>query len=267
MAPHAVNLLRIGCAAVLAWLSVAAQAESLQAARYLEPTSRYGHFALGRPHEYARIAATTDAGRQLDLQLPDDEVFEDLAPRLVRMAPGEPVEILAIVSRRHDGARLVLLQQRGDRLVISAETPPVGTPMRWLNPVGVADLDGDGRAEVAMVTTPHIGGVLRVFRREGPQLVEVARQSGFSNHVYGSTELGLSVPGVFRGGMGLFVPDVGRRHLRILRLQGERLVDVGRCALPDKVTGSIEVVSASELTIGLGSGRHTVRLDACSVVG
>ena len=118
-----------------------------------------------------------------------------------------------------------------------------------------------------MVTTPHIGGVLRVFRREGQQLVDVARQSGFSNHVYGSTELGLSVPAVFRGRMGLFVPDFGRRQLRILRLQGERLVEVGRCALPAIVTGAIEVVSAAELTIGLSSGRHTVKLDACSAAG
>lgn len=257
------RLALFACAAVLASLSAAVQAERITGARYLEPTSRYGHYALGRPHEYARIAAVTDVGRRLELQLPEDEVFEDLAPRLVRLAPDESVGLLAIVSRRHDGARLVLLQQQGDRLVISAETPPVGTPMRWLNPVGVADLDGDGRAEVATVTTPHIGGVLRVFRRDGRQLVEVARQTGFSNHVYGSAELDLSTPAVFRGRMSLFVPDFERRHLRIVSLQGDRLVDVARCALPAKVTGAIEVVSAAELTIGLSDGRHTVRLDTC----
>lgn len=254
------------CAAVLASLSTAVQAERITGARYLEPTSRYGHYALGGPHEYARIAAVTDMGRLLELQLPEDEVFEDLTPRLVRLAPEEPVGILAIVSRHEDGARLVLLQQQGERLVVSAETPSVGTPMRWLNPVGVADLDGDGRAEVAVVTTPHIGGVLRVFRRDGRQLVEVARQTGFSNHVYGSAELALSTTAVFRGRMSLFVPDFERRHLRILNLQADRLVEVVRCALPAKVTGSIEIVSAAELTIGLGTGRHTVRPDACPAV-
>ncbi|PMR68583.1 hypothetical protein CR158_22340 [Halomonas heilongjiangensis] len=40
-------------------------------------------------------------------------------------------------------------------------------PNRWLNPVGVADLSGNGEAEIAAVTTPHIGGVLRVYRRSG----------------------------------------------------------------------------------------------------
>ena len=120
-------------------------------------------------------------------------MFEDLAPRLVRMAPGEPVELLTIVSRRQDGAGLVLMRLDGDRLDISAQTPPVGMPMRWLNPVGVADLDGDGQAEVAIVSTPHIGGVLRAFRCDGRQLVEAASMAGFSNRVYGSTELALSV--------------------------------------------------------------------------
>lgn len=252
-------------AALLAFASSAAQADSIIAAQYLDPTGRYGHFSLGRPHEYARVGVTTDSGHRLELQLPDNEVFEDLAPRLVRMAPGEPVEILTIVSRRQDGARLVMMRQNGDRLEISAETPAVGTPMRWLNPVGVADLDGDGRAEVAMVSTPHIGGVLRVFRRDGRQLVEVASLPGFSNHVYGSTELALSTPLVIGGHMRLLVPDFGRRHLRIIALQGERLVETGRCALPAQVTGSIRIVSAAEVTVGLRNGWHTVRLDGCTV--
>ena len=37
--------------------------------------------------------------------------------------------------------------------------------MRWLNPVGVPDLDGEERAEIAAVITPHIGGTLKVYRR------------------------------------------------------------------------------------------------------
>lgn len=42
-----------------------AQAEEIVSARYAEPTDRYGHFALGRPHEYAAVLARTDAGREL----------------------------------------------------------------------------------------------------------------------------------------------------------------------------------------------------------
>lgn len=251
-------------AALLALAASRAGAESITTARYLEPTGRYGHFSLGRPHEYTRVVVTTDSGRQLDFELPDNEVFEDLAPRRVRMAPGAPVELLTIVSRRQDGARLVMLRLDGDRLDISAQTPPVGTPMRWLNPVGVADLDGDGSSEVAMVSTPHIGGILRVFRRERRQLVEVASLAGFSNHVYGSTELALSTHLVIGGQTRLLVPDFGRRNLRIIALQGRRLVETGRCALPAQITDAIRIVSADEVTVGLAGGRHTVRLDECT---
>jgi len=107
-----------------------ARAETMTSAQYAEPVDRYGHFALGRPHEYARIVVTTASGRRLELRLPEDEVFEDLAPRLVSLAVGEPTEILAIVSRRRDGARLVMIRVNGDRLEVSAESPAIGTRMR-----------------------------------------------------------------------------------------------------------------------------------------
>ena len=154
-------------AALFALLGSNAGAETITAARYATPVERYGHFALGRPHEYGRLLATTSTGRTLAMVLPADEVFEDLVPRRVRLAPDEPEELLAIVSRRDAGSRLVLIGMNAAGLTISAQSRAIGTPMRWLNPVGVADLDGDGHAEIAAVITPHIGGTLKVYRRRG----------------------------------------------------------------------------------------------------
>jgi len=242
-----------------------AGAEMLVGAQYSTPVTRYGHFALGQPHEYARVRATTDSGRSVELQLPEDEVFEDLAPRLVRLEAQDPAEILAIVSRRQDGARLVMMRLNGDRLEVSAESPAIGIPMRWLNPVDVVDLDGDGRSEIAIVTTPHIGGTLRVYRRSDQKLVEIASLAGFSNHVYGSSELGLSVPISLAGRMHLLVPDTTRQNLRIITLEGDRLVEVGRCALPAPVTGATKVVGPSAVSVGLTTGQHRIVLDDCLV--
>ena len=106
-----------------------AHAEAIAAARYEAPVARYGHFAPGRPHEYARVAAATDRGRSLELQLPEDEVFEDVAPRLVKLAASEAAEILAIVSRRDEGSRLVMIRLHDDRLEVSAESPAIGVPI------------------------------------------------------------------------------------------------------------------------------------------
>lgn len=244
----------------VALLASDARAETIAHAKYADPVERYGHFALGRPHEYARLTATTDAGRNLAFQLPESEVFEDLEPRLVRLAQGEPEEILTIVSGRENGARLVLFRLSGARLEIGAESAAIGTPNRWLNPVGVADLEGDGRAEIAAVTTPHIGGTLRVYRRSGDKLAEIAALSGFSNHVYGSPELRLSTPVSIDGRMRLLVPDATRLRLRVIALEGGRLFEVARCALAAPVTGAIVAVSPATVSVGLPSGRQEIVL-------
>jgi len=215
--------------------------ERIVEAKYAQPVEWYGHFDLGRPHEYATLAATTDTGRKLELQLPEGEVFEDLAPRLVRLAAGEPDELLAIISRRDSGARLVLIGLSAGNLAITAQAPAIGIPMRWLNPVGVADLDGDGRSEIAAVITPHIGGILTVYRKRGRNLVKVASLPGFSNHVYGSAELKLSRPVRIDGRMRLLVPDATRRRLRVVSLEHEQLVETGSCPLSAPAVSAIDL--------------------------
>ena len=238
-------------------------AESILDAHYAEPVERYGHFALGRPHEYARLSVSTSNGRTLKLDLPGDEVFEDLAPRLVKLTAGEPPYVLAIISRRDSGARLALIGLGDDGPVIAAQSAAIGTPKRWLNPVGVADLDGDGRAEIAAVITPHIGGMLKVYRRKGGDLVEIAALGGFSNHVYGTTELSLSTPLSISGRMRLLVPDATRRYLRVIALENGRLVESGRCELPAAITGPIKVNSSKQVSVGLASSARFRLPGAC----
>ncbi len=253
----------LAIAAVFALIVPTAGAETIVAAHYAAPVDRYGHFALGRPHEYARLEVRTDSGRRHALELPEDEVFEDLAPRLVSLAPGEATSILAIVSRRDSGARLVLIRLKGDALVIGAQSPAIGTPMRWLNPVGVVDLDGDGRAEIAAVITPHIGGTLKVYRRRGGALVEIAAIEGFSNHVYGTPELALSAPVSIAGRMRLLVPDAARLHLRIIALEGGGLFEIGRCTVSAPIVGPVKVISPREVSVGLLSGAQAIAPGDC----
>ena len=250
-------------AAVLALTAPGAIAETITGADFAAPVERYGHFALGRPHEYARVTATTDTGRSLMFELPENEVFEDLAPRIVRLAATEPQEILAIVSNRGSGARLMMLRLHAGRLEISAQSAPIGTPMRWPNPVAVADLDGDGRAEIAAVITPHIGGTLKVYHRHGGELVEISALGGFSNHVFGSQELGLALPFQIAGKTRLLVPDSTRLQLRIVGLENGRLVETGRCPLPSPVTGATRAISPSEVSLGLFAGRQLITPSQC----
>ncbi|WP_088623712.1 VCBS repeat-containing protein [Oceanicola sp. 22II-s10i] len=114
--------------------------------------------------------------------LPDGQVFEDIAPRLVDLTGDGLPEVVTVVSSVTRGAALAVYDRRG-RLV--AMTPPIGQANRWLAPAGFGDLDGDGRIEIAYVDRPHLAKVLRIWRLEGGRLREVAAAEGFTNHRIG----------------------------------------------------------------------------------
>lgn len=245
---------------VLMMVLVAAKsipAQTMDSAHYSDPVTRYGHFALGRPHEYARLNVVTDNKQSHVLILPEDEVFEDFAPRIVRLAANQDPALLTIVSNRNSGSRLALVRLIDNKLIISAQSPPIGTPMRWLNPVGVADLDGDGQAEIAAVITPHIGGRLNVYKEDGDVLVEVAALAGFSNHVYHSDELSLSIAMPVGGRTRLLVPDFTRRFLRIIALRDGALVEVGRCPLAEPISGALTRISDTEISVSASRDEQT----------
>ena len=135
--------------------------------------------------------------------------------------------------------------------------------MRWLNPVGVADLDGDGALEVAAVVTPHIGGMLRVYQKRGKDLVAFAELPGFSNHLYGSPELAMSAALNWGGTMRLLVPDIERTTLRIIALRGGALTEQGRCALRAPITGAMRVQGA-HVVVQTSMGVQSVAPKDCS---
>lgn len=238
-------------------------AESIHTAAYRHPTQRYGHFALGRPHEYASLVVQTDTGQSHTWELAEDEVFEDLTPRLVRFSAGGPVEVLTIVSSRTAGSQLVVFGFANDRLNLVSQSKPIGAPMRWLNPVGVADLDGDGVSEVAAVVTPHIGGILTLYQKRGKDLVALATLPGFSNHHYGSSELAMSAALDWGGTMHLLVPDVERTTLRVIAWQGSALTERGRCALLAPMSGAMHV-QGDHVLVQTSLGVQTVAPKNCS---
>ena len=222
---------------------------------------RYGHF--GPPHEYVGATVTTDAGRQLVFGPPKNEAFKIITPRMVRLAVNEPDELETIVGRRDSGARPMMLRLRGNRLDISAQSGPIGTPMRWLNPAAVTDLDGDRHAEIAAVIVPHIGSAPRVYRRQGGAFLEVAALSGSFNHVYRTTELALSTAVPADGKMRLLVPDATRQYLRIMGLDNGRLVETRCCPLSAPISGSLRVISVSAVSVELASRPRAIAFADC----
>jgi hypothetical protein len=173
---------------VAAVLVTASQAVAVEivSARYDGPTTRYPHGVLGDEIEYDSLVVRLGDGRDLTARWDTDMVFEDLEPRVVDVDGDGSPEVVTIESHAQRGARLAIWGFKDGTLSLLAATPHIGTRFRWLAPVAVADLDGDGQVELAYVDRPHLAKVLRVWRYAGPgQLTEVASLPGLTNHRIG----------------------------------------------------------------------------------
>ena len=201
------------------------------------PTERYPHTALGsRTHAGSvHVLTTAPAGtppgsppgtlQEIIYRLPINRVFEDLTLRLADIDQDGRDELIVIESDALRGASVVVLgledSPNGKTLKEKARSAPAGSTFRWLNPVGVADFDGDGKQDVAAVITPHIGGVLTLYHYRPPQLVPYARAMDTSNHLMGSPEQQLAVIMQLPGQRPtIIVPDMSLKALHALRWEG-----------------------------------------------
>jgi hypothetical protein len=164
-------------------------ASDMVGARFAEPTTRYAHGVLGDDEEWGALVLRIDAcpacarleALEITIRLPETRVFEDLEPRLFTLPDGR--RLAAVVeSDARQGARLSVYGPDG----LFAAGPFIGRSNRWLAPIGIGDLDGDGAVEIAYIDRPHLAKTLRVFRLDPVgDLTEVAQMPGFSNHKIG----------------------------------------------------------------------------------
>ncbi len=223
----------------------------IRAAWYVGPTERYAHAVLGDAIEAAGLAVKTADGATLTLELPRDAVFEDITPRLADLDGDGRTEVVTLLSTQSGGGALALFGLRdgadGKALQSVAQVPPIGRPNRWLNVAGIADFTGDGRLDVAVVKTPHIGGTLELWSFNGKALTKAASAFGFSNHAIGSRALGLSavVEMTGDGVADLVLPDAARRTLVAVTYRDGAWVEIAREEAPGGVGGDLSAEATS----------------------
>ncbi len=227
---------------------------------YSEPTDRYGHGILGDRVEAGALVAVDAAGRRYTMSLGPGFAFEDLAPRIVDLDEDRMAEIVTIRTDINAGAAIAIYGIRDGGLAEIAAMEPIGMPNRWLNIAGIADLTGDGRLDIALVKTPHIGGRLEVWTFRSGSLTRLASAEGFANHIIGSTELHLSAIADADGDgvLDLALPNAGRTALRIVSVVNGAISNIAVPAVDGRIETGIGVLSPPGRPIflmGLEDGR------------
>jgi hypothetical protein len=209
---------------------------------------RYRHGVLGDAVEATRVLWLERHGLEIlrALELPPPFVFEDIAPRPVAL-PGRPGATgLLTVQSGPDGGRLALLsadRARPAQLQLEALGDTVGGFHRWLSPT----TDG---LQLAAVHTPHIGGVLHVYRQDGAQLPRRRLMADVSTHAIGSRDTDLAVWLQGR----LLLPSQDGRMLRFVN-PGQDWADEGELPLPARVVQTTALADGSAWAGLLADGR------------
>jgi hypothetical protein len=215
----------------------------ITAAWYSQPTSRYRHGALGDTVEGGALVAQTKDGYKATLQLPETEVFEDIAPRLADLDGDGISEIVTVLSSLNGGASVAIFGFSGGTLVRKASIPFLGNPNEWMNIAGIATYLGMSTPEIAVVVTPHKHGKLAFLKLVRGRLIVVTVQPGFSNHVFGSAETRLSASADVDGNgtVELALPSQDRTKLKIVSLTREGIKELASLNLPSPIDKAIGI--------------------------
>ena len=210
-----------------------------------DPTTRYPHGVLGDRLEATTIVVKPPGGPETRIAL-DLFVAEERGVLLDDLDGDGREEIVTVLTERAAGAFIAAYSLEGEMVARGA---PVGAGFRWRHLVGAGPLGTDGERLIAVIRTPHIGGVVEYYDRN---LEIVARVGGYSSHAIGSANLGDAfIADVNEDGRAeLIAPVQSRNRLHAISLTAAGPEVVWQYGLPSGLSGNLSVAYAADETDG-----------------
>lgn len=139
-----------------------------------------------------------------------------------------------------------------------AAGPPIGRGGRWRHQLAVAPFAPDGGLELVAVRTPHIGGTVELYTREGEQLRIVAELPGYTSHILGARNLDMALAADLDGdgGIEVLVPNQALDTLGVLRRSMAGVEVAWTLPVDGRVSTNLAAVPEADGRVSVGVGRE-----------
>ena len=228
------------------------------------PTERYPHGVLGDPLEATTITLVdtkADSHEIRKIRIDPGDVIEGIIPIWVDLDGDGEREIIVTQSNADTGARIVVYREDGS---LFASGEPIGQGFRWMHQLAIGQFIEGGTQEIAVIRTPHIGGVIELYGLEGDRLEIKTVLSGFSSHQIGSRNLDSALAGDFNGDgkIEIVVPGQSQTTLAGIQSIDDDWQIVWRAPLGGQLSTNLAAVTLSNdrLALGVGTSNDILRV-------
>jgi hypothetical protein len=223
-----------------------------------DPSEGYPHGVLGDSIEGSTITLIDTNSNPIDIHkilIDEGDVIEGIAPIWVDLDGDGEREIIITQSNVETGSRIVVYREDGS---LFASGEPIGQGFRWRHQLAVGQIIPGGSQEIAVIRTPHIGGILEIYALVGDQIEIKAVLEGYSSHQIGSRNLDSALIADINGDgqIEVVTPDQSQTTLAGIQTTNDGLRFFWEAPIGGKLSTNLAAVTLIDGRLALGAGHE-----------